>query len=135
MISPTGHGVRGQDKWGSGLFGVSRGRSKDPHRGCDFICVPGQDIVAPVKGVILRLKYPYAESVDGVLFGGILMQGAGYRITMFYFDPIKELVTMEVEQGDLIGHAQDLRVKYPKIIPHVHLHFDSINPEMFINLP
>ncbi len=135
MISPTGHGVRGNDDWGSGLYGVSRDKGIRIHEGCDFICIPGQDIVAPISGVITRLKYPYAEPVKGVFFGGLLISCANCVYTLFYFDPIKELVTMPIEQGELIGHAQDISLKYKDMIPHIHMHFDSINPEILVNLP
>ena len=137
MISPTGRGIRGPDNYGSGAYGASRtkGDKSYIHEGADFICLPGQDIVSPIRGIVLRLKYPYAEPVKGVLFGGLLIKGSNCMVTLFYFKPIKELVTMEVQQGDLIGHAQDIALKHPGIVSHVHMHFDSINPEIFINLP
>ena len=133
MISPTGHGVRGYDKYGSGLY--LAGRGKRLHLGVDFICEPGQEIVAPSSGLVLREKFPYSEPVEGVFFSGVQIQGTSFMITMFYFQMDKKLVKMNVKEGQVIGIAQDISLKHPGIIPHVHLHFDSINPELFINLP
>jgi len=50
--NPTGKGIRGTDKHGSGWFGASRGNRI--HTGADFICVPGQDISAPFDGKMGR---------------------------------------------------------------------------------
>ena len=133
MISPTGLGIRGQDKWGNGRYGAPRGDK--PHKGSDFICVPGQEIVSPINGVFVRIKIPYAEPVKGVFFSGVLLRGNGYDVTMFYLEPLKAKVRMPVKKGEVIGIAQDLRIKYDEITPHIHLEFSSINPELFINLP
>jgi hypothetical protein len=54
---------------------------------------------------------------------------------MFYFEPLKTILKTTVEEGQLIGHAQDIRVRYPGMIPHVHLEVLSMNPELFIRLP
>jgi len=42
---------------------------------------------------------------------------------------------MPITKGQVIGKAQDIGLRYPGIIAHVHLQIDSINPELFINLP
>lgn len=135
MISPTGLGVRDYDKWGSGLY--LAGRGKRLHMGVDFVAIvnPCQDIVAPTSGLILRERFPYAKPVEGVFFGGVQMQCPNCVITMFYFQLDKKLIKMSVEEGQVIGVAQDIGLKYPEIIPHVHFQFDSINPELFINFP
>ena len=134
MISPTGHGIRYQDVHGFGLYGKPRAGGKT-HKGADFICVPGQEIVAPSDGRIVRIKMPYGKPVNGVWFSGLLIQASDYEYTLFYFEPIKEVLMTTVKEGQHIGHAQDISIKYPGIIPHVHLQFDSINPELFIRLP
>lgn len=133
MISPTGHGVRGQDKWGSGLYLASRGSRLHP--GVDFISVVGQEIVAPSSGLVLRERFPYAKPVEDVFFSGVQIQCPNAMITMFYFQLDKFLVKMNVKEGQVIGIAQDISLKYPGIVNHVHFQFDSINPELFINFP
>ena len=135
MISPTGHGIRRADNWGQGKYGASRDGGSRIHPGSDFVCVPGQDIVSPINGVVVRVKIPYSKPVQGVLFGGLLIRNSNCEITMFYFEPLSEVIKMPVAKGQKIGVAQDIRLKYPGMIPHIHLQFDSINPELFINLP
>ena len=78
---------------------------------------------------------PYGEPVNGVWFSGLLIQASDYEYTLFYFEPIKEVLMTTIKEGQLIGIAQDISIKYPGIIPHVHMQFDSINPELFIRLP
>lgn len=133
MISPTGLGVRALDKWGDGRYGAPRGGRR--HKGVDFICIPNQEIVSPINGLFIRLKFPYANPVNGILFGGVLLRGSNFDVTMFYFEPIKGKIAMPVKKGEVLGLAQDLRIKYDGITPHIHLQIDSINPELFINLP
>ena len=139
MISPTGHGIRYSDTWGSGMYGAPRKKNDGTtyiHKGVDFIVSPaGQNIVAPCGGDVIRIKRPYANPVKGVLFNGILVRSSDFEWTMFYFEPLKEILRTRIEEGQLIGHAQDISIKYQSMIPHVHLQFDSINPELFMRLP
>jgi len=130
MISPTGQRVRESDKWGSGRYRASRG--KKVHHGCDYICEPGQEVVSPINGLIVRLKIPYSETVSGVFFSGVLIQAKNCVITLFYFEPYKDLIKGKVSLGQPIGIAQDISLKYPGITPHIHLQIDSINPEILI---
>ena len=134
MISPTGQGIRHHDEHGFGLYGKPRLNNKI-HKGADFICIPGQEIVAPAKGNVIRVKMPYGDPVKGVWFSGILVRSSDYEYTLFYFEPLKEILKTRIDEGQVIGHAQDISLKYPGIIPHVHMQFDSINPELFIRLP
>lgn len=133
MISPTKLGMRGNDKWGSGLYGASRGGRK--HRGADFICIPGQEVWAPTRGMVVRIAYPYAEPYKDIMYSGILIEANDCAIKMFYFEPLKTILKTTVEEGQLVGHAQDISVRYPGMIPHVHLEILSMNPELFIRLP
>jgi len=135
MISPTGHGIRDHDQWGSGRYGAPRDNGKQIHKGTDFVCIPGQDIVSPIKGVVVREKIPYSEPVDGIMFSGLLIKNSDCMITMFYFQPLREILKMPIAKGQRLGVAQDISKKYPGMIPHIHLQIDSINPELFINLP
>jgi len=135
MISPTGHSIRGIDVWGQGKYGAPRDNGTRIHEGADFICIPGQDIVSPINGVVVREKIPYSTKSQGILFGGLLIKNSHCEITMFYFEPLKEVIKMPIIKGQVIGKAQDIGLWDPGIVPHVHLQIDSINPELFINLP
>jgi len=122
MISPTGYGIRGRDKWGSGCFGASRG--KRTHKGVDFICTPGQRIWFPFEyGYMVREARPYAKTG----FSGCeitAFEGDKYYLCkMFYFNPDLELVSKSkgIKMGEPIGVAQDISVKYPDITWHIHL--------------
>ena len=141
MISPTGHGIRGNDKHGFGLYGKPRaGKDRHgitkTHSGSDFIVFPiGQEIVAPATGLVMRIKYPYSKPVDGVMFSGIFVRANDYEYTLFYFEPLKIIIKTKIYEGQVIGHAQDISIKYSGMIPHVHFHYDSMNPELFLRLP
>lgn len=133
MISPTKHTVRGQDVWGNGRYGASRGDKR--HKGSDFICLPGDEVYAPTKAMVERIAYPYAEPYKNIMYSGLLLIANDYTIKMFYFEPLKSVLKTTVEEGQLIGHAQAISKRYPKMIDHIHLQIDSINPEIFIRLP
>ena len=136
MISPTGHGIRYADKWGRGAYGATRDNGSRIHKGTDFIVSPiGQKVVAPTAGLVVRIKRPYANPVKGVMFSGILVRASDYEYTLFYLEPLTEIIRTRIEEGQIIGHAQDISKKYPEMIPHIHMQIDSINPELFIRLP
>ena len=66
IISPTGKSIRLMDCFGSGLFNAPRGNEK--HNGVDFICEPGQVVVSPVDGIVIRQAFPYTDKdYTGVL--------------------------------------------------------------------
>lgn len=137
MISPTGNGIRGSDDFGYGSYGAPRGDHR--HEGVDFIAVPGQEIVAPCKGDVIRIKYPYSGIYHGIQYSGLLIRANDFEYTLFYFEPLKTILKTRIAEGQLIGYAQDISLKYntegKKMIPHIHMQFDSINPELFIRLP
>ncbi len=129
MISPTGRGVRTKDNWGEGRYGASRGNRK--HKGVDYICKPGQKVVSPINGIIIREAKPYAKSK----YSGLLIAGEHIAIKMFYFEPLKipghEIMGKEIKKGDTIGIAQDISEKYPGMDPHIHLEIVSVDPAIF----
>lgn len=129
MVSPTGHSVRGLDKHGSGSYGAGRGNKL--HKGADYICIPGQDIVSPIKGVVVREARPYADSD----YSGLVILGMEIKIKLFYLKPNLELIGMPVNTGDTIGVAQNISKRYSGMTPHIHLEIVSINPEILINFP
>ena len=124
MISPTGKGIRKPDKWGRGEYGQARG--KKLHKGGDYICEPGQDVVSPIAGLIIRKARPYRKGK----FSGLLIQGRHIAIKMFYFKPTKNIIGHYVHQGDIVGVAQDIAEKYPGMTPHIHVRIDSLDPEI-----
>ena len=130
VISPTGAGVRGLDKHGEGKYGAGRGNRL--HRGADYICTPGQDIVSPIKGVVVREARPYASTE---FYSGLLIRGMDIEIKMFYLVPDTTILGMPVEIGTVIGIAQDISERYSGMTPHIHLEIVSINPELLINFP
>lgn len=137
MISPTGRGVRTSDKWGFGTYGAPRSRTVNgkvvryPHKGVDYICTPGQGVVSPINGKVIRVARPNAKQI----FSGLVIRGTRISIKMFYFNPLHNIVGKTVKRGDLIGHAQDVGEVYPGITPHVHLQIDSIDPQILMDIP
>jgi len=134
MISPTGLTTRNFDQFGSGHYGAPRDGGKRMHRGTDFICVVGQEIVCPSDGMVaIRKSRPHANEK----WSGIILKNPHFTIQMFYFTPLDGIWGKSFSRGDVIGHAQDISEKYPGITPHVHLRIRDINPELFykLNLP
>ena len=61
--------------------------------------------------------------------------GWDFEWSMYYFEPLSSIIHTRIEEGQHIGYAQDISLKYPGIIPHVHFQIDSINPEILMRLP
>lgn len=123
IISPTGLGIR-NDSAGSGEHGASRGSRL--HIGTDFLCKPGQPVVAPISGRVLRFPKPYSSGE----YSGISIVSKTMNVKLFYLAPNKSLRGRDVKQGDLIGIAQDITERYPNqgMKPHIHFQVDSIDP-------
>lgn len=77
---------------------------------------PGELIVAPTDGEVIREARPYANDhrYSGVLFRG--SDGVDFKI--FY---VTGWCMMCLTEGAQLGTAQDLRKKYPGITNHVHV--------------
>jgi hypothetical protein len=96
------------------------------HSGTDYICEPGQNVYAPISGLVVREALPYsAES-----FSGLIIMSPSMEIALFYMEPDKALIGTQVFEGQIIGEAQDITQKYPGITPHVHMQINSIDPEI-----
>lgn len=108
-----------EDKYGSGQYGASRDANKRKHNGLDVIVTAGEEIKSPITGSIIRQAFPYKNDKN---YEGIVIKGdgewSGYEIKIFY---VKGLFSGKVVNEQVIGHAQDLTVKYPKITNHVHI--------------
>lgn len=126
FISPTKNTIRIKDDFGSGQFNASRG--KDKHNGIDFICTPGQVVIAPVDGVVKRKAYPYKDKD----YCGVLIDSGNVTMKLFYLEPDISLIGKKVSQGDRIGIAQDISRKYNRgtlrMQPHIHMEIERINP-------
>lgn len=130
MISPTGQPVRIQDNHGRGHYGARRGNRI--HRGADFICQPGQSVVSPLadRAHVVRVAKPYA---DDLRWSGLLLRAPHLEVKLFYLTPLPGIVGQWVRQGEQIGIAQDISIKYEGMTPHIHMEIPSINPVLFIN--
>jgi len=130
MISPTGAGPRGVDSWGSGAFRAPRGDRE--HKGVDYRLQPGQVVVAPISGTIVRHARPYSDPKWLYEYNGVVLKGERCSIKMFYLEPFQHVIGKKVRRGEAIGMAQDVGKKYPGITLHVHLQIDEIDPELFM---
>lgn len=129
MISPTGRGIR-YDEEGAGNYGARRDGGKRRHLGIDFLSTEGQTIVVPFYMKIVRRANP---SADKPKLSGIAFETEWCTGKMFYFDPDKRFLGSWVKEGLVIGTQQSLKEYYgPKMLDHVHLQFDSIDPNLFL---
>jgi len=133
MANPTGLEIR-NDAGGDGHYGASRKKiinSKTiryAHPGEDRVCKPGQEVAAVIGGIIPRIARPYLNKD----FSGLLIVGKSGKVKMFYLEPFPELIGKHVEQGQVIGIAQDISKKYPDVIPHIHTQILEWNPGSLI---
>jgi len=117
--------IRGNDKWGSGAFGASRGSR--PHLGVDLVVEPGEYVYAPFDMKIERVSYPYSNSHYMGLAFSTNNSGHLYDGRIWYFNPLPSVIGTNVVKGEVIGVAQDLTNKYPGITNHVHLQLQGSN--------
>lgn len=125
-VSPTGKGVRGCDAYGCGGFGARRtsGGRTYSHQGTDFVSTPGQEVVAPTEAIVNRSLQVYPG--DSRFSGVEVMTSSGETVKLFYMAPDRSLIGSTVAQGQSLGVAQDLSLKFP-VLPtgsmtnHVHV--------------
>ncbi len=127
FINPTGKPVR-IDQAGSGMFKASRGERL--HKGVDFMCTPGQIVVSPINGRVIRIAYPYADDRS---WRGVLIGDSNFQVKMFYVDPYPHIIGRVVLAGDNIGMAQNISERYggQGMEPHVHCQL-ALRPERCI---
>ena len=127
LLNVTGGTIR-NDSEGSGYFGAPRG--SDVHHGVD-LTLPrgaGQALLAPITGRFDRVSYPYG---DDLRWKGGIFANEDIAIWLFYFEPDQNLFREEVSMGQVIGITQDISIKYPGMIPHIHMQVGEhgeINP-------
>ena len=113
--------VRPRDAFGEGVFKARRNGGTRLHMGVDICAWPGQEVVAWTHGLVyMRPARPYE---DDDRFSGVLLQRADKsEVKLLYMAPREGLSPGTLLQpGDIIGRAQDLRVKYIGITPHLHI--------------
>jgi murein DD-endopeptidase MepM/ murein hydrolase activator NlpD len=122
LISPTGNWNVRNDGAGQGSFGAPRGNRQ--HNGVDLLCAPGQVILSPISGQIVREAYPYAGDLK---WSGCLIVGDRMEVKMFYmrlYHHLRKHFPESVYAGQPIGTAQDITNRYPDeedMLPHIHL--------------
>ena len=124
LLNPTGGAFRPPDKQGQGHFGAPRAHG--PHEGQDIVGQPGQDIRAPLSGVVTKIGYSYSDDLS---FRYIQIKGEeDVSARVHYVDPSHDIeVGSKVERGDVIGTLLSLRGRYPNITDHVHLELKVAN--------
>ena len=127
ITNPTGLGIRNDSK-GSGLYRAKRGHRL--HAGLDFLCVPGQDVVAPISGIVTRKVTVYRGESEWV---GLEIVGKKGKIKLFYVTPCSGIIGTHIIEGTVVGIAQDISLKYgEEMHPHVHLEIKEFDPELLI---
>jgi hypothetical protein len=109
---------RGNDDYGSGEFGASRGER--PHNGIDYAIKPGEIICSPVAGTITKLGYTYSSDLSYRYVE--VTDSAERRHRLFYVLPLVA-VGDEVEKHAPVGASQDISKKYTNygyMKNHVH---------------
>lgn len=105
---------RGQDSWGSGAFGASRGNRT--HRGVDLACHPGTTIYAPVDGIITKIGFPYEGDWHYRYVQITDELQRDWRI--FYIAPNLPINTKVRRDLTELGVAQDIAGKYGRHRAH-----------------
>ena len=127
ILNPTGGTIR-NDKHGSGYYHAPR--THGIHKGIDLTIPegPGQALLAPITGRFDRVCYPYE---DDLRWKGGVFSNEDISIRIFYFEPDQNLYREEISMGQVVGVTQDLSIKYPGMIPHIHMQVGEhgeINP-------
>lgn len=112
-------GVRGVDKYGSGMFGASRDGGARMHLGRDYIALPGDEALFPIHGVIEKVGVAYPDSPMGSIHlrGTGEHQGLSMKVLYVKCDhPVGYIGKV----GERLGEVQSLQSRYPSITDHIH---------------
>ena len=121
-------GTRGTDKYGSGVFGADRDGGSRQHLGRDYIALPGDPGISPIKGKVTHIGKAYPDSD----LDSIRIAGCGIEVRILYIKP-SVAVGQTVEMGETIGDVQDVSSRYPGITGHVHVEvWKPIDPMLVI---
>ena len=109
--------LRGADPEGSGAFAASRGGKR--HKGVDYAFAPGDDVNSPVKGIVTRLGWAYANAPYRLV--EILSHKGSLLWRFLYIDPIVKAGD-KIELGQTIGTAQQISKRDgSEMTDHVHV--------------
>ncbi|MCF6283395.1 MAG: M23 family metallopeptidase [Candidatus Polarisedimenticolaceae bacterium] len=128
FAKPTGLGIRGIDTYGAGKYGAPRGRRV--HDGVDYKSTAGQNVKAPLSGVVEKISRPYSAGIDAKVLSGIkIVASDGTKCWVWYIQPSANIVGSVVEAGtSVIGIAKTLKNRYKKgITDHVHVRVHAKN--------
>jgi len=129
LLNPTGGAIRNDSK-GAGYFRARRKHRNSsiyPHKGVDFLLPfgPGQDVVSPMSGTLSRKIQVYSDTKE---YTGWEIRNDDICIKLFYVVPDFSLVNIMVQQGEVIGTAQDISKRYLGVLPHVHMEIVWCSP-------
>lgn len=111
--------VRKNDKWGSGVFGASRGDR--PHLGVDVSMRPNSPVFAAIDMEISDVSYPYADTRAYSGYKFTYHDGPNtYDGRIWYVNHDSALFGKTIRKGEFLGYSQDLDIRYPGIDNHVH---------------
>lgn len=120
LVNPTGHTLRGEDIYGAGAFGASRGNGTHRHRGADYLAEPGELVRAPISGIVQRIGFAYRGD-ERYRYVELKSEDQTRDVRVLYVGPEVQLGAV-VRAGEPIGRAQDLSRRYPRgITNHVHV--------------
>jgi murein DD-endopeptidase MepM/ murein hydrolase activator NlpD len=109
------------DGYGSGHYGASRGSRT--HKGVDFACWAGNNILSPIAGKVTKLGYPYAKHLE---FRYVEVEDpiSKERHRLFYVEPCVE-IGQHLLEGEVLGTSQNLLDLYPNGMTQ-HFHYEVI---------
>ena len=126
LAAPFGGPLRiRSDQGGDGAF-LSGRTSPDaagkpvhrPHLGLDLAGVPGETVLSPVNGLIIRWGWPYADDRKYRL---VELLHDGWHVELYYLAPSRPTGAY-LPAGDRIGVLQDVGVRYSNGTgPHLHV--------------
>jgi hypothetical protein len=122
---------RGEDDFGSGAFGASRGNRQ--HNGTDYLASDGQKIFALRVGVVSKIGYCYNDDLS---FRYVeVSTGDLCKERYFYVRP-EVLIGDVVSEHTVLGTCYSLQSRYPGIKDHIHFEVKRddgsfINPDMY----
>lgn len=115
-----------RDKTNSGIF-------SDQHPATDFITLENEPVYAPFEGLISKQAY---FNLNRKFTGLHLVNEDGTKIKIYFMKPVAGLIGSKVEEGQIIGYAQNNAEE--KVTQHLHIEIiqqgKNINPVKYFNL-
>jgi murein DD-endopeptidase MepM/ murein hydrolase activator NlpD len=105
------------DNAGNGNYQSSR--IGHVHQGIDLICTPGENILAPFAGKVLRQANPYANDASYKGLEYVSTDGT-LKMKLFYVNNFS--IGQTFKTGEVFAKAQNIALKYGGgMLPHVHV--------------